>query len=253
MATTNILHNAHLEGDPFLWQAGSVGVLLSHGYTATPAEVILLARRLHEQGYTVAGPLLPGHGTIPQEMNRSRWQDWAKAMETSYQELAQCCQHIVVGGESMGALLALYTASQHPEIKAVLTYSPALCISRKAVIGSYLLAPFMPHMAKGPMLEEFWQGYKVNPLKALTQLHKLQRQVRPRLPHIQQPLLIVQGRLDTTIDLRGVEQLYQQIGSQNKELHWMENSGHMVIIDKELDEVTDITLRFLAKILQRGM
>ncbi len=249
MTTTSTLHNPHLEGDPFVWEAGPVGVLLSHGYTATPAEVILLARRLHEQGYTVAGPLLPGHGTTPQEMNRSRWQDWVEAMETAYQTLSHRCQHVVIGGESMGAVLALYIASQHPEIKAILTYSPALRIARKVVMGAYLLAPFVPYMDKGTITEELWQGYTVNPLKALTQLHKLQRQVRPRLPHIQQPLLIVQGRLDTAIDLRGVEQLYRQIGSKDKELHWMENSGHVVIIDRELDKVIQITLRFLNKVL----
>ena len=60
------LHNNHLEGDSFLWQGNATGILLSHGYTATTAEVRPLAEELHKQGYTTIGcnrcttPVLPG-------------------------------------------------------------------------------------------------------------------------------------------------------------------------------------------------
>ncbi len=40
------LYNPHLEGGPFLWDAGPVGVLFSHGYTATTAALRLLAEAL---------------------------------------------------------------------------------------------------------------------------------------------------------------------------------------------------------------
>ncbi len=244
------LHNPHLDGAPFVWESGPVGVLLSHGYTATPAEVRLLAIRLHQQGYTVAAPLLPGHGTTPQEMNRCRWQDWTEAIEQAYQQLTQRCQRVIVGGESMGALLSLYLASEHPEIEAVLTYAPALRIARKLALAAHLLAPFVPHVPKGKIKEEFWQGYLVNPVQALAQMHWLQRQVRQRLAKVKQPLLIVQGRLDTAIDLRGVDDLYYKVGSSVKELHWLENSGHVVIIDRERDQAADLTVQFLNKVLR---
>ena len=232
-----------------MWKNGPVGILLSHGYTATPAEVRLLAHRLYQQGYTVAAPLLPGHGTTPQDMQRCRRQDWEAAVEQTYQTVAAQCRRVIVGGESMGALLALYLAAKHPNIEAVLAYSPALRIAKKNVWGAYLLSPFVAHVAKGKIKEEFWQGYPVNPLRALVQLHKLQRRVRRLLPRIRQPLLIVQGRLDTAIDLRGVDELYRNIGSTEKELHWMEKSGHVVMIDRELEQVAEITLRFIERVL----
>lgn len=249
MKSNTVIHNPHLKGDAFLWTGGPVGVLLLHGYTATTAEVRLLAQCLHQKGYTVAGPLLPGHGTTPQEMQHCRWQDWAAEVEHTYQTLAAQCERVIVGGESMGALLALHLAAHHPNIEAVLAYSPALRIARKNVWGAYLLAPFVGHVKKGEIKEEFWQGYPVNPLRALVQLHKLQRQVRRRLPAIRQPVLIVQGRLDTAIDLRGVDELYRKIGSSVKELHWMEKSGHVVMIDRELEQVVDVTCRFIERVL----
>src|SRR5512134_2949565 len=118
------MQNPQLEGGAFLWSAGRTGVLLIHGFTATTAEVRPLAKVLRQNGYTVAGPLLPGHGTTPEQANRARWQQWVAAGEAAYRQLAGRCDQVVVGGESMGGLIALYLAAQHPEVAAVLAYAP---------------------------------------------------------------------------------------------------------------------------------
>ena len=56
MPSRSMIHNPHLEGEPFFWEAGPVGVLLIHGFTATTAEVRPLAKILQQDGYTVSGP-----------------------------------------------------------------------------------------------------------------------------------------------------------------------------------------------------
>jgi carboxylesterase len=244
------IHNPHLEGDTFFWEGGPVGFLLVHGYTASTAEVRLLGRFLHEQGYTVSGPLLPGHMTTPQDMNRCRWQDWVGALEEAYQQLVARCERIFIGGESMGALLALYLASQHSEAVGLLIYAPALRIDPVKAFFAPFLSPFVPYVRKRHIEPvDRWQGYSVNPVPALVQMLRLQREVRNRLASIRQPLLLVQGRLDTDIDLRGVDMLFQEIGATQKELYWMENSRHAVILDDELDQVTELTLGFIEKVL----
>ena len=249
---SSALHNAHLEGASFLWEAGSVGVVLSHGYTATTAEVRLLGRILHERGYTVAGPLLPGHGTTSAAMNRCRWQDWAAAVEDSYLQLAEQCEHVFVGGESMGALLALYVASKYSEIAGILAYSPALKIPRKVLAKAYLARLFIAEVVKSDLknMNKNWQGYPVNPVPALLQLHRLQREISRRLPQIKQPLLIVQGRLDRTVDLHGIDLLHRHSGTDHKQLHWLEKSGHVIILEDELDQIADLTLQFMEEVLQ---
>lgn len=50
------LHNPDLNSGAFFWEAGSVGVFLSHGLTATSAEVRPLAHRLHN---AVSWPKMP--------------------------------------------------------------------------------------------------------------------------------------------------------------------------------------------------
>lgn len=248
---TYVLKNPHLEGTTFFWEGGPVGVLLSHGYTATTAEVRPLGRFLHERGYTISGPLLPGHGATPQEMNRCRWQTWAEAFEAAYRELAARCDRVFVGGESMGALLALYLASQHPEVAGVMAYATALMVppSFSKTFLLPILASFGVILAKGrsapSAADARWQGYDQNPLRATRQLFALQAAVRARLPEITQPILIVQGRLDTAVDAAVPDVIYQSVRSTEKYVYWFERSTHCVLLDQEWEDVAALTLRFL--------
>ncbi len=253
-----MLKNPHLEGDAFVWEGGPTGVLLVHGYTATTAEVRPLARFLYGHGYSVSGPLLPGHNTTPEDANRYRWRDWMRAVEVAYRALAARCAQVVVGGESTGALLTLYLAAEHPEIAAVLCYAPALrlTLSRWDTIRLYLLAPFVPYVVKARAdsappsnADKLWRGYPVTPLKGAVELLRLQRAVRPRLPQVHQPILIVQGRNDQTVHPVAPEIIYREVGSTVKELHWFERSEHKVILDDERERVFALTLAFLARAL----
>lgn len=69
---------------PFFLQAGPVGVLLIHGFAGTPREMWLLGAYLHERGFTVSAPLLPGHGGVLAEINRVNWRDWVAGVESAY-------------------------------------------------------------------------------------------------------------------------------------------------------------------------
>jgi carboxylesterase len=258
-----MIKNPHLEGDSFTWEGGPTGVLLVHGYTATTAEVRPLARFLYGHGYTVAGPLLPGHNTTPEDANRCRWRDWVRCVEVAYRDLAARCLRVIAGGESMGALLALYLASEHPEIAAVLAYAPALRLTlrRRDIALLYLMAPFRPHVAKQPRAnsvssggDHLWRGYPVSPLRGTVELLRLQRVVRSRLMRVQQPLLVVQGRNDSTVHPSVPETVYREVGSTVKELHWFDRSAHKVILDDEREQVFDLTRTFIEKALgETGM
>jgi carboxylesterase len=245
------LLNNHLAGEPFLWAGGPVGVLLSHGYTATTAEVRPVAHLLHSRGFTVAGTLLPGHGDSPEAMNRCRWQDWVAALEADYLRLAQRCERVFIGGESMGGLLTLVLASQYPEIAGVLSYSPAVKIPLRARVQAHVVRPFKSEVVKRS-LEEIhpdWHGYRVHPVSAFHQMLAAQRALWPRLRHMRQPLLVVQGRHDQDIDLNGVTQLFRQHGAALKEFHWMEQSAHVVLLEQERAQVAELTARFIYRVL----
>jgi carboxylesterase len=248
------LHNPHLEGESFFWEGGPVGVLLSHGYTATTAEVRLLAGRLHEEGYTVSAPLLAGHGTKPDDLNHVTWQDWVNSAKKSYAQLESHCGKIFLGGESMGGLVALYLASQHPEAAGVMLYAPAikLVMSPLDKIKLYVGSLFMPYTKRESLdASDKWQGYHPElPLKGIVQTLRMQDAVRQRLKQIRQPVILFQSRKDLTVHPSAGEMILQGVSSTVKEHHWMEKSAHAILLDCELDEVANLTLRFAEKVLR---
>lgn len=244
------LHNPHLDGDAFFWQNGPAGIFLSHGYTATAGEVRLLAAKLHEKGYTVAAPLLPGHGTHPHDLNRVRWQDWARAGQETLNRLFQTCEQVIVGGESMGGVLALRLAAKNPRVKAVLLYAPAIALAASKLdrFKLRLAAPFISQMPRKKLdCPDTWQGYPNLPLKGVIQLLRFQAATLPLLPQIHQPAQIFQGRFDQTVAVDAGDIILNGISSKVKERHWMEKSHHALLVDIELDDVAAKTLAFLAR------
>ena len=169
-----------------------------------------------------------------------------------YQRLSTQCDRVIVGGESAGGLLSLYLAGHRPEITALLLFAPALRLNLNLTdsILLRLLALFIPWVPKKNLdSNDLWQGYRVNPLKGVMQLMQLQKRVRPLLPKIKQPVLIIQGKLDTTVHPSVPEMVYDQVGSTIKEKYWMEHSSHCVIIDREFELVTAHTTHFLNRVL----
>ena len=250
-----VLLNPDLEGGPFFWKGGETGVLLLHGLTATTAEVRPLAKRLLNEGYTVSGILLPGHGTTPEKLNHTHSRDWIKASEEAYFEIKRECSSVIVGGESVGALLALRLASDHQEIKGLLLYAPAIRLADSLLkkILLVMVSPFVFSVKKKFVKEREvlpWQGYKVNPLRTGVKLLKFQWEIKQRLFRIYQPILLIQGALDETVDLNSGDIILRGVQSAVKELHWMEKSGHVVILGEQFEKVLQTTLAFIKKVIR---
>src|SRR5689334_1570595 len=87
--------------EPFSADGGRTGVLLSHGFTGSPASMTPWAKHLAEEGYTVRVPRLPGHGTTWKDMNRTRWEDWYGELDQALTDLRATCDKVVVAGLSM--------------------------------------------------------------------------------------------------------------------------------------------------------
>jgi carboxylesterase len=247
------LHNPHLDGNSFFWKEGPVGVLLSHGYTATTAEIRPLAEKFHKYGYTISAPLLPGHGTQPEELNRVHWQDWVHTGRESLQKLFKTCEQVFVAGESLGGVLALYLASTEPRVAGLLLYAPAIrtLMSKLDYLKLYFGAPFMTQVGRDSLdCPEVWQGYSGLPLKGVVQLLRFQSAAQQRLSHIYQPVLVFQGCKDKTVAPEAGDIIFGGVSSEIKEHHWMENSSHVIILDAELEQVADISTQFIEKILK---
>jgi carboxylesterase len=244
MTTPSIFQHAELDGSSFFWKGNGIGILLFHGFTATTVEVRPMAHFLHDFGYTVASPLLPGHGHSPEEMNRVIYQDWLNCAEENYQELSHECDRVFVLGESMGGLLSIMLSTAHPEIAGTLLFAPALKVPNLGKAA--LIWPFKPYLLKHNIDETMeWQGFNVIPLHAAAQLLKLQRKVRRSLSKMTTPTIIFQGKLDRSIDQMSSVLVLEGINSKEKELVLMEESTHCILIDRQLPDAEIACLEFI--------
>jgi carboxylesterase len=245
------IQNPQLDPGPQFHSGNKVGILLFHGYTATPVEVSLLAGYLSRQGYTVSCPLLPGHGTTIDDLHHSTRFDWTHHAEQAFQDLKTACSRCFVGGVSLGGLLSLYLGARRPDIDGIMVYSPALYTRSRLAFLAHLLKYFVKAIPKvrkrnkNSTVDDRWQGYTLESLPAISQLLMLQRQIRRDLPLISQPIIIFQGMLDETIDHKGSLEIYQRVGSREKIFHWMEESSHSLLLDIEWEEVAKMTVEFI--------
>ena len=60
---------------PFFFEAGGAGCMLLHGWCGTCDSMKYLGRRLADAGITAYAPLLPGHGTCPEDMAKTTARD----------------------------------------------------------------------------------------------------------------------------------------------------------------------------------
>ncbi len=106
-------------------EPGAPGVLLVHGPEQSPAEVVPLARTLHDGGCTVHGLLLADYGHGMTDRPEARWRASLQQVRLGYRLLAETCAHVHVVGLGFGATLALHLAGREPVASLVLL-APAL-------------------------------------------------------------------------------------------------------------------------------
>jgi carboxylesterase len=133
-----------------------------------------------------------------------------------------------------------------------MTYSPAVLVASKLIyltpVLKYLVskrsAAGESDLTDHEADSRIW-CYEEQPLRAAHEFLKLQRVVRRLLPAVKQPLRIIQSTGDAIIDPRCGQILYDEAGSTDKELVWLHNSGHNIMVDAEWEFVAEKTHEFI--------
>ncbi|MFN3742999.1 MAG: alpha/beta hydrolase [Anaerolineales bacterium] len=233
-----------------------IGCLLQHGFTGTPKEMRALGEYLNRRGYTVCGTRLPGHATRPEDMIRSRWQDWLASVEDGYSLLRACCDRIVLAGLSMGGALALLAASYLPVAGVVAMATPYQLPDDPRLPYLKLLSKIRPYLPKGKHPGEGWFSdgwkehiaYPANPLRSLAELNELLGVMRTVLPTIDVPVLLIASRDDHYIVENSMELIYAGLKTPDKTKIWIEKSGHVLTEDLQKEFVFEKVAEFIAQV-----
>jgi carboxylesterase len=209
----------------------------------------------------VSAPVLPGHQESGPTMPSSSWTEWAAAAEDAFDELARLGRPIAVIGFSTGATTALYLASRRPVARLVLLapflairytrlipLRPAVYVRRLARLIINL--PRRPPAVRDPAMRRQAARaaqYRTFNLHAAQSALELIDEVKPLVPLIVTPTLILQGRLDTVVEPSGASWLHQNLGGNEKALVILPHSDHLVALDRDRDRAIKATVDFLLR------
>lgn len=243
----------HADAVPAPADGHRVGVLLVHGFTGSPASMLPWARHLAEQGYAVSVPLLPGHGTTWQDLNRTAWQDWYGEAERAFEKLRANTDQVLVGGLSMGGGLALQLAADRGrEVAGVMLVNAAVHLDRRDLVALPVLkhlVPSLPGVAndiKKPGVEE--RGYSRTPLKALHAMLSAWKTLVQDLPKVTQPLLAFRSTVDHVVDPSSAALIRARVSSRDLTERMLENSYHVATLDNDAPIILEESAQFVRRV-----
>ena len=234
--------------EPFRLGASPAGALLLHGFTGSPASMRPLGEFLAADGVTVAGPLLPGHGTADwNDLATATVDAWTAAADGGLDTLA-ACETVTVVGLSMGACLALDLAARRPDrVRGIVLVNPYVRDPRLFLAGGLRLfvrsVKGVGNDIKKPGQDEVCSERV--PVRTLVQVRRLHRLVLEALPSVTQPLLVLRSDEDHIVDASNAALIMDRVGSTEPELIRLTNSYHVATLDYDADTIDERTLAFV--------
>lgn len=236
--------------EPYSHEGGPTGVLLCHGFTASPQSMRPWAEYLAAAGLTVSLPRLPGHGTTWQELARTRWEDWYAEVDRTLAELQAATDEIFVMGLSMGACLALRLAELHGEaVSGLVLVNPWVTANSKLFLLAPIIKLTVPSVKgvgsdiKKPGLTEL--AYDRVPTKAVATLPGLWKITRRDLGRVTAPTLVYHSLEDHVLGPENVRVLRDALPAGQLEVRECRDSYHVATLDNDAEAIFAGSLDFV--------
>jgi carboxylesterase len=241
------------EAEPYCGGSGPLGVLLIHGFTGNPSSMRPWADQLERDGFRVAVPRLPGHGTVWQELNQTRWEDWYGAVESAFDDLGAQTEKTFVCGLSMGGGLALLLAArQGQRVSGLGLANPSVHSPDQRQLALPVLRHLLPSLAAigGDIAQPgvLESAYDRTPLHAAWSVTQLFGEIRRELPRVDQPMVIFKSRVDHVLGDRSLQIIQEGVHSTDLEVVTLERSYHVATLDYDADLVFRGTSEFFTRL-----
>ncbi len=262
----------------FHLRGGRAGVLLIHGLTGTPTEMRYVGNCLQRAGFSVLGVHLAGHCGDVDDLLATGWHDWVASVSEAADRLREDVDHLFVAGLSMGAVLALKLAIDRPaQVDGLGLYgttffhdgwaTPAIgrlafllpLVTALGIGRNRMSAEVEPYGIKDERIRQRVVGAMMAgdseaaglagfPWPSLAQFQRLSAHVRHRLGRVRAPCYVAHSANDDIASLRNVRVIERSVRAPVK-TQLLDNSYHLVTIDRERAKVIDGTIAFFRDII----
>jgi carboxylesterase len=244
--------------EPLFIDGSTTGCLLLHGAGGGSAwDQKEFASILHERtGMTIWLPSITGFGTKPEDLLDVTLDDWLADAHSGIDRLLEICERVFIVGHSAGGVLALITASDRNEINGLVTWAAPYSVQSR-------LLPLLPVINKVPLLkraiperheslapqwirEKGWVGYEWIPTSIGLIMHDALKRLKMSLKSVTCPALIIQGTVDNGVSRDSAQRIFENLGSEKKEMHMVEGAPHAIMSDDRYkDDLFARTIEFL--------
>jgi len=237
---------------PSAEEVNGAAALCLHGLTGTPYEVRPVAEALVARGVRARGPWMAGHEGGSSVLATTKHEDWVDLARAELDQLRAEHDRVFLVGMSMGGLVSLRLA-QAEKVDALVVMGTPLVLAPPIPQLLPLIRLFVSSRPKtGSDIQEpgaraRHPGLEAMPFASVAELIKLQAEVIPALGEIEVPILIAHGRLDTTARPRDAERIHREVASKEKELFFLERSGHVATVDYDGPALSRAAADFLGR------
>jgi carboxylesterase len=255
-------YSAGVDTNEFFFPGAGISALLVHGMTGTPYEMRYLGERLAARGVRVRGVRLTGHARTPEELGAASYDNWYESVVKGLEELRQFGEPIVVVGLSAGAVLsARLAADQGESVAGIVMLAPAFFLpasltlllkSLRGVLGSLVDSIYLYNRDGSDIHDAAAKSVhptcRLMPLSGPMKLFDLNALVKPMLPRVTQPALIMHARRDHTCPMKkNVSYVMKHLGSSEKRAIELEHSYHIITVDSDKERVVSEVAEFVER------
>jgi esterase/lipase len=233
-------------------------VISIHGFSSAPKEVEQLAIFLYDKGLNVYAPRLAGHGTIPEDLKNTLWQDWYKSISRTITIASLQFEKVYVLGFSTGGLLALLSTKKcFVEFQGIICINAALHLNDIRVKTLLPALSFWNDIVKAFNEDEYAKEYIENDaeypdinydkfyIDAIEQLNTLMYKTKKSLSKIKKPILIIQSKNDPVVNPSSAYEIYEKVQSKNKSVEIIDSSKHVIIKGKYTSKLYNLINEFI--------
>ena len=256
-------------------QDNKKAILLLHGLTGGPIELMQIGKYLHKSGYNVYCPVLPGHCKGSEEVKKTNWRDWHNFAINEFDKLNQRHETVYISGLCLGAVLAFTVGLERPkEVAGICGLSTTLFLDGWKVpwyrflfpLGLYTVLKFFysfpddePYGIKNEkirkkvakIVKEDPTILDCFPMVSIKELLSLSSFLRKNISKVRAPFLLIHSTLDDLTSTKSADFIYENASSKMKKYIWLNDSYHLIVRDNEKQMVFEQTVSFFNQMAKK--